>query len=228
MAINVVCPGCHKRFAVDEKFAGKRGPCPKCKAQITIPAKGEEVVVHAPESFGPKDAKGRAVLKPIFREEAKLTPVTIAGIAGAVLVIFILAFVVRFSTQGAVGLPILALGAILLAPPLVYAGYTFLRNDDLEPHRGQSLWIRVAICAVVYAAIWGFVGFLNGYLFEGGGFSLPFVVVIVALMIVGGAGVAFVSLDLDFGSGLFHYGLYLLVTVLLRLIVLNEAFPIDQ
>jgi hypothetical protein len=57
---------------------------------------------------------------------------------------------------------------------------------------------------------------------------LPFVVVIVALMIVGGAGVAFVSLDLDFGSGLFHYGLYLLVTVLLRLIVLNEAFPIEQ
>src|SRR6476661_3159539 len=30
MAIAVVCPSCHARFQVQDKFAGKEGPCPKC------------------------------------------------------------------------------------------------------------------------------------------------------------------------------------------------------
>ena len=30
MAITVTCPGCHKKFVVSEKFAGKSGPCKYC------------------------------------------------------------------------------------------------------------------------------------------------------------------------------------------------------
>ena len=68
MPIKVICPGCTKRFTVSEKFAGQKGPCPHCKAEIKIPEVAEEeVVIHAPENFGPKDAGGRAVLKPIER-----------------------------------------------------------------------------------------------------------------------------------------------------------------
>lgn len=37
MPILVTCPGCKAQFNVSEKFAGKQGPCPKCKAVITIP-----------------------------------------------------------------------------------------------------------------------------------------------------------------------------------------------
>src|SRR5262245_6594726 len=37
MPILVTCPGCKAQFNVGEKFAGKQGPCPKCKALITIP-----------------------------------------------------------------------------------------------------------------------------------------------------------------------------------------------
>ena len=83
MPISVVCPSCKARFSVSEKFAGKKGPCPKCKTVITVPeAVAEEVKIHEPEQFasGGKDSKGRAVLKPILREETKLQPTVAAGI----------------------------------------------------------------------------------------------------------------------------------------------------
>ena len=37
MPIQVICPGCHARFTVSDKFGGKEGPCPKCKQKIKIP-----------------------------------------------------------------------------------------------------------------------------------------------------------------------------------------------
>ena len=60
MPISVVCPSCKARFNVSEKFAGQKGPCPKCKQPIVIPAVQEEVKVHVPEQFqsGGKDSKG--------------------------------------------------------------------------------------------------------------------------------------------------------------------------
>ena len=69
MPIPVTCPGCLARFTVSDKYAGKQGPCPKCKQTITVPDKSQEVVIHAPENYGPKDAGGRPVLKPIKRVE---------------------------------------------------------------------------------------------------------------------------------------------------------------
>ena len=92
MAITVLCPSCHARFAVHEKFAGKEGPCPKCKATIKVPAAADEVKVHAPEEYGgAKDAKGRAVLKPLERVEAKVQPVMVVGVAMAVVLAFVVA-----------------------------------------------------------------------------------------------------------------------------------------
>ncbi len=72
MAILVVCPGCKKSFNVDDKFAGKTGPCPKCKTKITIPEKKAEVKIHAPDEFsgGGKGVTGKLVLKPIARRRS--------------------------------------------------------------------------------------------------------------------------------------------------------------
>ncbi len=219
MAISIVCPGCKKRFSVSDQFAGKKGPCPKCKTTITVPAKSEEVVIHAPETSGPKGVSGRAVLQPIFREEMKLSPVVAAGIGAGVLVVFILALVLRFGVEDKANFStvILAAGAIVLAPPLVFGGYSFLRNDELEPYRGQSLWIRVGICALVYAGLW--ITLPGARFTFGEPLEIYALAIIVPLMFAAGAGAAFSSLDLDFGSGFFHYGLYLAVTVLLRLTI---------
>ena len=40
MSIKVECPGCGTTLSVADKFAGKRGKCPKCKGAIDIPAAG--------------------------------------------------------------------------------------------------------------------------------------------------------------------------------------------
>lgn len=222
MAIDVLCPGCKARFKVSEKFAGKKGPCPKCKTQITIPEIAPEVTVHAPENFGPKGAAGRGVMQPIFREETKFSPAVAGGIGGAVAVVFLLALVLRFNVTDKFHfpVPILTLGAILLAPPLVYGGYTFLRNDELEPHTGQSLWTRIGVCSLIYAGIWGLVWALVMYLKLGDlSKEIWFVACLFVPMVLAGAGAAFVTLDLEYFTGVFHYGLYLLVTVLLRLVI---------
>ena len=88
MAIDVTCPACHTRFQVSEKFAGKSGPCPKCKKTIKVPEKKDEVVIHAPEVSGPKDSTGVAVLKPIGRTETRLSMMQMATIFGSIVVPF--------------------------------------------------------------------------------------------------------------------------------------------
>jgi len=219
MLIDVVCPGCHKRFQVSEKFAGKTGPCPACKTVIQVPTKEQQVVIHAPEEFGPKDRKGRAVLKPIERTEVRISPVVVVLIVAGSLAALLVAFVLgRAFSEGSVPRPLLAAGALLLAPPLVLGGYTFLRNDELEPYRGISLGIRVSICAVIYAGLWGLYTGLVGYLL-GGRVEVWSLVFIAPMLIGAGATASFSCLDLDFGNAAVHYCLYLLITIVMRLVM---------
>ena len=94
MAIDVTCTKCHTRFQVSEKFAGKSGPCPKCKNIIKIPDVKDQVVIHAPEVTGPKDTTGQPVFKPITRTEVKLQAPQIALIVGSVVVVLVAAVAV--------------------------------------------------------------------------------------------------------------------------------------
>lgn len=220
MAIAVVCPSCHARFQVNDKFAGKEGPCPKCKQKITVPALGEEVKIHGPEEYeGAKDAKGRSVLKPIARVETKVQPAMVAGVIGAIVLAFVVAFVLRSSVdwKSTTATIILGLGAVVLAPPLVLGGYSFLRNQELEPYRGTAVIVRVAICSAVYAALWGAIWALKHFLIGDSSPEIWQYFIVFAPPLGIGALAALATLDLDFGSGVFHYVLYLGTCVLLRL-----------
>jgi hypothetical protein len=220
MPIPVICPGCQARFSVSDKFAGKEGPCPKCKAKITIPnVTTDEVKIHVPEEFasGGKDSKGRAVLKPIARTETKVhTLGLVAGIASAVLILGI-CLLGRFSgkpgnsTQQALFFTI----AVTIAPALAAAGYTFLRDQELEAYSGKQLWIRALICGTVFALSWAALGPLasSGILVDQG--AWPWLIIAPMLIAIGGA-TALGSFDLDFGSGALNYGLYLITTLALR------------
>jgi len=223
MPIPVVCPGCQKRFNVSDKFAGKKGPCPTCKTVIQVPEKGEEVVVHAPEEFGPKDTKGRAVLKPIARKETKVSPRLTAVILMTIVAVLAVAWMFR-SPEGDVPIWLLALGAIALAPPLAWAGYTFLRDDELEPYSGRELSLRVLACSAVYALLWGLVALVTGYVLGGDKVEVIHMVFIAPVMIGIGSFGAYLSLDLEAGTAAVHCSLYLLVTVTLRLILGLSAF----
>jgi hypothetical protein len=219
MPIDVVCPGCKKRFAVSDKFAGKKGPCPKCKAVIQVPEKSEEVVVHGPDEFGPKDTKGRATLKPIARRETKFSPILTGAIVGAVLLVVFLAWMLRSEQPEDTSMVILAIGALVLGPPLALGGYTFLRDDELAPYSGTELLIRVAACSVVYAITWGLVAIVQFYLFDGDPLEVTHMLFVAPAMFGVGAFAAYLSLDLEWGTAAIHYGMYLLVTIALRLVM---------
>jgi hypothetical protein len=222
MSIAIICPGCHARFNVDDKFAGRQGPCPKCKAPISIPKKGEEVVIHAPEPAS-KNAAGVSVLKPLKRADTRISiPVLVGGIAGTVLILGLAAaarFVApRVDGQVQISTAILAAVAVVVAPPLVLMIYSFLRDDELAPHRGTTLVVRVAICSVVYAALWGLRWYLGVQLDWTGPLELYQALVLIPAMLIPGLVAALATLELDATNAGLHCAGYLGITVLLRVI----------
>src|SRR5436190_12198702 len=106
MAIDVTCPSCFARFQVSDKFAGKSGPCPKCKKTIKVPEKKDEVVIHAPEVSGPKDSAGVAVLKPIGRTETRLSTLQMVAIFGSIALVLTAAIAMRVIFKGHVPSPV--------------------------------------------------------------------------------------------------------------------------
>lgn len=216
MAIRVTCPGCHQRFEVSDKFAGREGPCPKCKGVIRIPDKNEEVVVHAPEMSGPKDSKGRLVLKPIAREETKLSGVQITLIVCGLALFLVTAALLRFLYPAGVGLPSFfpALGVTLLGPVLAYSGYTFLRDQERGFFSGRELWLRALACGLIYAATW-LLMYAGWYAFNSR-WELGAWLVGSGLMFAVGTTTGLVSFELDWPTGLLHYGLFFCCAVLLR------------
>ncbi len=216
MAILVVCPGCKKSFNVDDKFAGKTGPCPKCKAKITVPAIQAEVKIHAPDEFsgGGKGVTGKLLLKPIEREQTRVKPLMAAAVGGAIVAAIAWAVALRFVALDALRLrySLIGAGLLLISPPLAMAAYTFLRDDELEPHRGRQLWLRAAACALVYIILWGVFAYVKLSL---GSIDLPYwLVVAPPFFIVGGMAGKF-SFDLETTNGFFHYAFYVATTMIL-------------
>ncbi len=229
MPIQVTCPGCMKRFSVAEKFAGQKGPCPKCKQIITIPKKEDEVVIHAPDhsEAGSIGAGGRHVLKTYKRRDTKFQPLVFTGVVGCVLVALLLALVIR--SVGAPEIWLKATAAILLGPPLAWAGYTFLRDPELEAYYGTPLAIRSIACGLVFALLWAVFVFL-GYQFFGEdalkkGLEIWQMVVLIIPVFAAGTLAAYASFDLDPGSAFFLCAMYFAVTVLLRLVASLPALP---
>ncbi|TWT95889.1 hypothetical protein Pla108_29660 [Botrimarina colliarenosi] len=228
MAINVTCPSCLKRFTVADEHAGKTGPCPACKKPITIPDADQEVVIHAPKPDGPTDAKGRSVLKTSKRKDGAFDPLIATGVGIVALLALVAAFLLRGSEQ-ADSWPVLAGGAVLLGPLVAWAGYGFLRDSELEPHRGGVLWLRSAIAGVVFAIAWYVYYHLAGQLGDSDWQTVglqPWQMLLAAGVAVGIATFgSFASLDLEPFMAFFHCSLYFVLTVLLRVVMALPALP---
>jgi hypothetical protein len=224
MPIRVTCPGCHTRFNVSDKFAGREGPCPKCKAKIRIPAKSDEVVIHAPAEAAPKDGKGVAISKPIFRQELVISPLLWTITIGTMVTLFALALIFRWQLTDKLHFPlwILAVGAIAVAIPAVYGAYGMLRDAELGSFLGQELWTRVLICAAIYAALWLMMPIAKYVLTD---YNMTAWAIATALMIAIGGAAATAIFDFDYLMGVLHYGLYFGGTLLLRWIMGVGVFP---
>jgi len=231
MSIHVICQACKSRFQVPDKFAGKQGPCPKCKAVITIPKLDEQVVIHAPDEFSggattvAKDAKGRSVLKPIPRAKIRVQPLIVGAAVGITFLLFggawFLGWAKVVNENDAAAWLILGIGAVLTAFPCVYAGYEVLRDRELEPYYGRALLARIAIVALVYAALWGAYGAVKLLIAGDPGsediiYSLRPLLAAIPLMLIG-VFTCLATLDLEPIPAVFHFGFFLAVTVLLSM-----------
>ena len=151
------------------------------------------------------------------------------SILGGTLVTLVAPLFIRMSTspEDPPSTIILAVGAVALAFPISWGGYLFLSDPELESYRGTELFTRLGACALVYALLWGVWGFISYYLglnMMGGIDDLPKLTFIVPAMLCIGAIAPFAALDFEYLTAAFHYGMYLAVTVLLRLIVNLPAF----
>jgi len=224
MPIQVTCPGCHTRFSVGDQHAGKTGACPKCKGQIQVPELGDEIVIHEPElEPGSVDSKGRSVLKPIRRKEAKFNATVFTAVAGLVVLSVAVAWLLGRSELGDSLIWWLTGGAILIGPLISYAGYSFLRDAELGAFEGSDLLVRSLGCGLVYAFLWGVYMYVGTQIFrtedwEAGLGALQIMGLCVPMLGMG-ALAAFVSFDLDPTTGFFHATLYFLVCIGLRYVM---------
>ena len=117
----------------------------------------------------------------------------------------------------------------MLGPPLAWAGYTFLRDAELEGYQGASLVIRSLACGLVYALLWGVFCVPRRPVLRPDAFTKGLeiwqMVVLVVPVFAAGTLAAYASFDLDPGSAFFHCAMYFAVTVLLRLVAGLPAIP---
>jgi hypothetical protein len=126
---------------------------------------------------------------------------------------------------GPVPIPITIAGSILLGPLLAFAGYTFLRDDELAPYRGTEVLLRSLACGLAFAAIWGAYWFVFAYLNPrppaGWQPNWQVMAVVVPVMVALGAVASQASFEFELTTGALHYAMYLAVTVLLRVIIMG-------
>ena len=145
---------------------GKPAPARNCKHPITVPAKSREIKIHTPEQFeqGGRNTADQLVLKPLAREKSNFNPIMAAGIGLCRCAIFAGALL-----GGKMGLFkddifTTAAGLALISPLLALAGYSFLYDEELEHYKGISLFIRSAICGLIYALLWGVFAYVSDLL----------------------------------------------------------------
>lgn len=212
MAILVVCPGCTSRFTVSDQFAGRTGPCPKCKKPITVPTpEAQKVTIHEPER--PAATPGAKPLTVPFKSLDRPVPPVAFAVGGAGAVLCLLAAWLSKTVAGGPPPAWLQLAtAFVVGIPCAAIGYAALRDRELEAYRGAALFVRCLACAAVYAALWAVRGLLPAdatremwqWLFIAPAFIAP------------GALAALVAFDLDWGPAAAHFSFYVLFTALLR------------
>ena len=213
-------PRMPQEFQGQRQVRGQDGPLPEAaSARSRCPPRPKRS-----RSTPPRPLPAAAALQPANSSQnlspaptLKAHPVAIALIVAAVLLVLLATWVAGRSKlfEGTPGMIVATVGLLLVSPPLVIAAYEVLRDDELEPFRGLSLYVRSAICGLGYVVLWGVFSLLVSPSGLVTGEIWNWVFVVPPFVLVGGF-VAFAALDLEFGNAAFHYGFYLVATLLLR------------
>jgi hypothetical protein len=215
MPIVVVCTSCKSRFTVSDQYAGRTGPCPKCKKPITIPKPEQAVVIHEPEPAGAGQPRGgpRVSTKPLPSRDKPVAVGRISAVAGGFAAALAASWIAgRVFGQAGPPVPLVFAAAFAMALPCALVGYAMVRDRELEPYRGSAILIRAAACAAVYAALWGVRSLLpveaTSEMYQW--------FFIAPIFVAAGGLAALVAFELDWGPAVAHYGFYVIVTATMR------------
>ena len=205
MAIRVLCSGCMTSFEVDDRFAGQKGPCPKCGHIIEIPK--AQVVVHAPDEVV-QDGKTTRVGKETRPIEQKRFEFSTTGLLLSllgILLVFGAAFGVGLAKSAVLSGIVGAVAVFGIAFPIARFGYMLIRDaDDLEKLDGSELTQKSLFTALVFGGSWIvfelFVAFLGSQ-------GLTAALLLIPVAIVGSFG-ALIFFDCNFGKALLVYAVF--------------------
>lgn len=212
MAIHVICPGCMARFEVSDRFAGKKGPCPKCGHLIEIPK--ENLVVHAPDEMmiDGKKVKNPDFIRPIEQKTFSFTGRAILVNLVTVAVVLTVATVFHFIHFAPLAAAVGVLLSLAVAFPLVKYGYmTFRDPDDLEIFLGGQLSKKSAVGAIGFVVFWILFEILLWFMNPG---ALAFLYLIPVALLA--SFVPIVLFDMKFSDALAIVVLFALAVILLR------------
>lgn len=214
MAIRVICSGCMTSFEVDDRFAGKKGPCPKCGHIIEIPK--EKIVIHAPDDIT-TDGKTRKNLgqdaRPILQKRFVYTGRQvfwgIMGTLGAIAA----AYLVGAAGSSLLSVIVGAIAVFLIAFPIAEIGYMFIRDEnDLEIFLGNERHVRSAKTAAVFGLSWLLFEVFAYFLGGTGAITCLYLVVIAAVGAIG----AQIFFDCNYGKALIVYFMFGFAAILGR------------
>ncbi len=222
MAIRVICPGCMTSFEVDDRFAGKKGPCPKCGHIIEIPK--IQVVVHAPDE-AVVNGKRQKVLghdaRPIEQKRFTFTGgQTALGICAA-LGFFALTYVVGLAHNGWVSLIVGALLGFAIAFPIADVGYMLIRDEnDLEMQEGPERRRNALFTALVFGGSWLI---FEAFIFFLGGTGVLACLFLIPCAAVGAFG-AVIFFDCNFGRALLVYLIFMFAAIIGRGLIVEKGW----
>lgn len=200
------------RFEVSDRFAGKKGPCPKCGHIIEIPK--ENVVIQNPDEMmvGGKKVKNPDYIRPIEQKTFSFTGRAILVNLVTIAVVLLIATVFHFIHCIPIAIPVGILLSLAVAFPLLKYGYmTFRDPNDLEIFLGGTLGKKSAIGAVGFVVFWLLFEILLLYMNQGG-FAWVYLIPVAFLM----AFIPIVLFDLKFTDALAIAAVFALAAVLLR------------
>ncbi len=214
MAINVICPGCMKRFQVSDRFAGQKGPCPSCNTIINIPKAA--IKIHGAEEFeaGGRSATGKLLLKPLARVVEDFHPLKAAFAVVGTLLVLLLTVAIGFFSISTTTLNIIGLiGLLCVSFPICLFCYQILRNrEELFVMTGMDLHKMIALTAGIYVVLWFSLEALLWYTDTSG---WPVLIWFLPMLFFGMLA-AHVVLDIDLGNAFLHCLVFSLAVVILR------------
>ncbi|MGI5832064.1 MAG: hypothetical protein ACOX6D_05970 [Thermoguttaceae bacterium] len=218
MSIHVICPGCMTQFEVSDRFAGKKGPCPKCGHTIEIPKANVTIVSPDELVIDGKKVRNPDLVRPIEQKSYSFTGRAIIVNLAVLSAVLLIALIFHFVHFLPLAIPVGILLGLVVAFPLVKYGYiTFRDPNDLEIFLGGQLGKKSLLGAGLLMVLWILYELILLYM-NPGVMALAYLVP----MAIFAAFVPVVLFDMNFTDALAVVVVFLLAVILLRGLMFDQ------